>query len=135
MKLSTRSRYGARMMVDLASHYGEGFVQMEDISRRQGISFKYLEQLVPPLKKANLIESVRGPKGGHRLAKHPSEIAVGEIVRVLENDPGLSRCIENPGLCERSKACPTRRVWEMATEALYDTLNSVTLADLAGPSG
>ena len=93
MKLSTRSRYGTRMMLDLAQRYNRGPVQIGQIAKRQDISVKYLEQLVIPLKKAKFIESVRGPKGGHMLAKGPREITVGQVVEVLEGDMHLSVCL------------------------------------------
>ncbi len=130
MKLSTRSRYGARMMLDLAQHYDEGPVQMGDIAKRQGISVKYLEQLIIPLKKSNFIKSVRGPKGGHMLAKPPKKIALGEIVGVLEGGIDLADCIEKPEVCGRSSRCATRGVWEEASKAMYDKLNSITLYQL-----
>ena len=130
MKLSTRSRYGTRMMLDIAQHYDAGPVQIGDIARRQDISVKYLEQLVIPLKKADYVKSVRGPKGGYMLARHPKEITVGEIVKVLEGGVNLSDCIENPDLCEKSTDCLTRGLWEEATKAVYDTLNSVTLSEM-----
>ena len=127
MKFSTRSRYGTRMMADLAEHYSEGPIQVGEISRRQGISVKYLEQLIIPLKKGEFIKSVRGPKGGHMLAKHPADIKVGEIVSVLEGGIDLTGCVGNPDECFRSGDCPTRGVWEEATKAMYDKLNSITL--------
>jgi len=130
MKLSTRSRYGTRMMLDLAQHYDEGPVQIGAVSKREDISVKYLEQLIIPLKKANFIKSVRGPKGGHMLAKSPEEITVGEIVRILEGGINLSTCIENPEVCDRTTRCLTRGVWEEATKAMYDKLNSVTLSKM-----
>jgi len=130
VKLSTRSRYGTRMMLDMAQHYDAGPVQIGDIARRQDISVKYLEQLVIPLKKADYVKSVRGPKGGYMLAKHPKEITVGEIVTVLEGGVNLSDCIENPDICEKSTDCLTRGLWEEATKAVYDTLNSVTLSEM-----
>ena len=130
MKLSTRSRYGTRMMLDLAQHYDQGPVQIGDVSKRENISVKYLEQLIIPLKKANFIKSVRGPKGGHMLAKPPEEITVGEIVEILEGGINLSSCIENPEVCNRTTRCLTRGVWEEATKAMYDKLNSVTLSKM-----
>ena len=130
MKLSTRSRYGTRMMLDLAQHYDEGPVQIRNVSKRENISVKYLEQLIIPLKKANFIKSVRGPKGGHMLAKSPEEISVGEIVRILEGGINLSRCIENPEVCDRTSHCLTRCIWEEATKVMYDKLNSVTLSKM-----
>ncbi len=130
MKLSSRSRNGTRMMVDLAQHYDKGPIQIGDISKRQDISVKYLEQLVIPLKKADYIRSVRGPKGGHMLAKRPDEITVGEIVRILEGGIDLSVCIENPDACEKTGSCLTRGVWEEATKAMYEKLNSTTLSKM-----
>jgi Rrf2 family iron-sulfur cluster assembly transcriptional regulator len=131
MRLSTRSRYGTRMMIDLATHYSDGPVQMKDISIRQNVSVKYLEQLVIPLKKAKFIKSVRGPKGGHMLTRSPNKIRVGDIVRVLESQSCLVNCMENPALCGNFKACPTRKMWDMATQAVYDKLNSFTLLEMA----
>ncbi len=130
MKLSTRSRYGTRMMLDLAQRYDQGPVQIGEVSKRENISVKYLEQLIIPLKKANFIKSVRGPKGGHMLAKPPEEITVGEIVRILEGEINLSSCIEHPEVCDRTTRCLTRGVWEEATKAMYDKLNSVTLSKM-----
>jgi len=130
MKLSTRSRYGTRMMLDLAQHYDQGPVQIGDVSKREDISVKYLEQLIIPLKKANFIKSVRGPKGGHMLAKPPEEITVGEIVRILEGGINLTNCIENPEVCDRTSDCLTRGVWEEASKAMYEKLDSVTLSKM-----
>jgi Rrf2 family iron-sulfur cluster assembly transcriptional regulator len=131
MKLSTRSRYGTRMMFDLAEHYNDGPIQLGDISKRQDISVKYLEQLIIPLKKGDYINSVRGPKGGHMLAKRPEEITIGEIVNVLEGGIDLTGCVGNPDECQRSSSCPTRSVWEEGTKAMYDKLNSITLREMA----
>jgi Rrf2 family iron-sulfur cluster assembly transcriptional regulator len=130
MKLSTRSRYGTRMMLDMAQHYDEGPIQIGDMAKRQDISVKYLEQLIIPLKKANYVKSVRGPKGGHTLAKLPEEITVGEIVNVLEGGINLTDCIENPHKCDKSNSCLTRGLWEEATKAMYGKLNSVTLSEM-----
>jgi Rrf2 family protein len=130
MKLSTRSRYGTRLMVDLAQHYDQGPVQIREIARRQAISIKYLEQLIIPLKKAGYITSVRGPKGGHLLSKPPASITAGEIVRTLEKETGLVQCLESPEVCVRIEKCPTHNLWKRATQAFYDHLNGVTLAQL-----
>ncbi|MBW2092418.1 MAG: Rrf2 family transcriptional regulator [Deltaproteobacteria bacterium] len=130
MKLSTKTRYGARLLFDLARHYGQGPVNIGDIAKRQDISVKYLEQIIRPLKKADLVESVRGPKGGHVLAKNPSEISLGQIVRLLESGDELVECVEDPIKCERSSDCCVRRAWQEATIALYDKLNSTFLTDL-----
>ena len=130
MKLSTRSRYGTRMMADLAKHYDEGPVQIGSIAKRQDVSVKYLEQLVIPLKKSGFIKSIRGPKGGHMLSRPPDEITVGEIVKVLEGGIDLTGCIEEVASCERSGHCMIRKVWEEASNAMYETLNSKRLTDI-----
>ena len=130
MRLSTRSRYGTRMVLDLAKRFDEGPVKIGDIAEREGISVKYLEQLIIPLKQANFIKSVRGPKGGHMLSRPPENITVGEVVKALEGGTNLTACVENPDKCERSPDCVTRDVWEAASKAMYDKLGSMTLADL-----
>jgi Rrf2 family iron-sulfur cluster assembly transcriptional regulator len=130
MKLSTRSRYGTRLMLDMAQHYQEGPIQLGDIAKRQDVSVKYLEQIIIPLKKAHYIESVRGPKGGHILTRPPEEITVAEIVAVLEDGISLVQCVDEPSVCERAPACPTRLLWKEASEAMFDKLKAVTLADL-----
>ena len=130
MKLSTRSRYGTRMLLDLAQHYNQGPVQLGEIAKRQNISLKYLEQIIIPLKKAHYVESVRGPKGGHMLAKPPELITVGEIVALLEEGSSLVECAEHAELCERSPNCPTRLIWQEAAQAMFDKLKAISLADL-----
>jgi len=130
MKLSTRSRYGTRLMIDIARNSNNGPVRIHDIAKRQDISVKYLEQLIIPLKKVEYIKSVRGPKGGHLLGKPKGEITVGGIVRVLEKDTGLVPCVETADTCNMSDACVTRNLWLKATAAVYDILDSVTLSDL-----
>ncbi len=130
MKLSTRSRYGTRMMVDLAQHYNEGPVQAGDIAKRQDISLKYLEQLIIPLKAAKFIKSVRGPKGGHMLAQSPDDITMAQIVDVLEGGIELSGCVEDAETCKRSADCLIRGIWESTTKAMNDKLDSITLYDI-----
>ena len=133
MRLSTRSRYGTRMMIELAEHYEDGPVQIGEIAARQGISVKYLEQLIIPLKKAGYVKSVRGRKGGHMLAKPPDEINVGEIVALLEGGINLSECVDKPEICDRSATCLTRGIWETATDAMSRELNAITLSDMIEP--
>ena len=130
MKLSTRSRYGTRMVLNLAENYNEGPVQIGQIAKHLDVSVKYLEQLIIPLKKADLIKSVRGPKGGHILAKPPEKITVGEIVKILEGGIDLSDCIADPKICQNTEVCVTRSVWQEATDAMYEKLNSTTFADM-----
>lgn len=131
MKLSTKSRYGTRLLLDLAQSDGNSFVQLKEISKRQGISLKYLEQIIIPLKRARLVESSRGASGGYRLARPPERISVGEIVAILEGRKALTRCEIDPEVCERSESCSVRNLWKEATEALYDKLDGVSLSDLA----
>ena len=130
MKLSTRSRYGTRMLLDMAQHYNQGPVHLGDIAKRQNISLKYLEQIIIPLKKAHYVKSVLGPKGGHLLAKPPDQITVGEIVALLEEGINLVECTENPEVCDRAQTCPTRLIWREASHAMLDRLQAITLADL-----
>jgi Rrf2 family protein len=131
MKLSTRSRYGTRLLLDMAQHYDQGPIQLGDIAKRQEISLKYLEQIIIPLKKANYVLSVRGPKGGHFLAKPPEDITLGEIVTLLEAGASLVECSEHAEVCRRSATCPTRPIWKEAAQAMFDKLAAITLADLA----
>jgi Rrf2 family iron-sulfur cluster assembly transcriptional regulator len=130
MKISTRSRYGVRLLLDMASRYHEGPVHLADVAARQGISLKYLEQIIIPLKKANLIKSLRGPKGGHSLARPPAEITVGEVVALLEEGDTFLECSARPEACERAGFCLTREVWQGAAKAMFEHLNTITLADL-----
>jgi len=130
MKLSTRSRYGTRLLIDMAQHYNQGPIQLGEIAKRQDISVKYLEQIIIPLKKANYVTSVRGPKGGHFLARPPEKITLGEIVALLEEGPILMECSEHSEVCDRADTCPTRLVWKEVAQAMFDKLDSITLADL-----
>ena len=130
MKLSTRSRYGVRLLVDLARNGNQGPVQMGEISKRQDISVKYLEQLIRPLKQADMVNSVRGPKGGHLLAKKPEDITLGQIVRLFEGQSELVECISNPEKCSMSDDCQVRLAWGDATKVLYEKLDSTTIANL-----
>ena len=130
MKLSTRSRYGARILVDLARHRDQGPIQIGEISKRQDISVKYLEQLIRPLKQAKLVTSVRGPKGGHLLAEKPEKISLGQVVRLFEGQSDLVECVSYPEKCSMSDDCQVRLAWRDATEVLYNKLDSTTISDL-----
>jgi Rrf2 family iron-sulfur cluster assembly transcriptional regulator len=130
MRLSTRSRYGTRLMSDMAEHYGAGPVNLANVAQRQGISVKYLEQIIIPLKKANFVKSLRGPKGGYVLARPPEDITVGEIVALLEDGASLVECSDNTAVCQRAATCTTRLLWKEAAEAMFRELSSITLADL-----
>jgi Rrf2 family protein len=130
MKLSTRTRYGTRMLVDIARHGGQGPVQIGDVSKRQHISVKYLEQLIRPLKDAGIIKSIRGAKGGHILSQEPEQITLGEITRIFEVQSDLVACIGDPQKCSMSDDCQVRSVWQAATQAMYEKLDDTTIADL-----
>jgi Rrf2 family iron-sulfur cluster assembly transcriptional regulator len=130
MKLSTRSRYGTRLMLDMAQHYDDGPIHLANVARRQGISVKYLEQIIIPLKKAQYIQSVRGPKGGYILARAPEEVTVGEIVALLEEGTSFVECSDKDESCRRSSTCLTRRLWKEAAQAMFDKLHAITLADV-----
>jgi Rrf2 family transcriptional regulator, iron-sulfur cluster assembly transcription factor len=130
VKFSTKSRYGTRLLLDMAQHYNQGPIQLGEIARRQNISVKYLEQIIIPLKRARYVESMRGPKGGHVLAKPPEEITLAEIVALLEDGASMVDCAENAAVCERAESCPTRFIWQEASQAMFDRLKSITLADL-----
>ncbi len=130
MKLSTRARYGTRALLDLAQHYGEDVIPLKDIARRQQISLPYLEHLVGPLVDARLIQSVRGARGGLKLAKSPDAIRLSEVVCLLEGPIEPVDCIQSPGKCTRSKFCATRDVWGDMGRAMTSVLEQTTLADL-----
>ncbi len=130
MKLSTRSRYGTRLILDMAQHHGKTPIQLGEIARRQNISLKYLEQIIRPLKRAHYIKSFRGSKGGHMLNKPPDQITVGEVVALLEGGSILTHCSKNPEECSRADKCPTRYLWLEASNALFARLNQITFADL-----
>lgn len=117
-------------MVDLARHINQGPVQIGEISKRQDISVKYLEQLIRPLKQAGLVNSVRGPKGGHLLAVNPVNITLGQVVRLFEGQSDLVECVSNPDKCSMSDDCQVRQAWKDATMVLYEKLDSTTIADL-----
>ena len=130
MKLSTRSRYGTRLLLDMAEHYQGGPTQLGVIARRLGIAVKYLEQIIIPLKREGLVKSARGYKGGYMLARRPEEITVREIVVLLEGGLRLTACTELPESCERAETCVMRLVWQVAAEAMHQKLEGYTLADL-----
>ena len=117
-------------MVDLARHYGNGLVPLKDVAQRQGISEKYLWNLVAPLKTVALIRSTRGSSGGFTLTKAPSEINMKEIVCALEGYLCLVECVEDSSVCNRVQICATRDLWSALSEKIIQTLESVTLQDM-----
>ncbi|MCK4912601.1 MAG: Rrf2 family transcriptional regulator [Candidatus Omnitrophica bacterium] len=130
MKISTRSRYGSRLMLELALNYGKGPVFLRDIAKNEEISEKYLSQIVIPLKAKGLITSFRGMNGGYVLAKSPSQINLREIVELLEGGLELLGCIGNSSTCSRVAICVTRDIWDLVGKKIAQILESVTLEDL-----
>ncbi len=130
MKLSTKSRYGTRIIVDLASHFNEQPIQVSEISKRQGISVKYVEQLLRPLKKSGLISSIRGAKGGYILIKRPKDITLSLIINLFESHSNMIECVNNPEECDMSSDCRVRNAWELVNSALHHILDSITIADI-----
>ena len=131
MKLSTRSRYGMRAVLELASGYGEGPMQIRQIAQQQGLSAKYLEQLIAVLKSAGLVRSVRGPKGGYMLTRPPKELKLSEIFSVLEGPLVTVDCLQYANCCEHNMDCRTQRLWSQMQNAMQSVLESMTLQDLA----
>jgi Rrf2 family protein len=131
MKLSAKSRYASRILLDLALH-NEGVPhRVNDISERTGITVPFIEQIIKPLKHAGMVASKRGAAGGHQLNRSAEDITLGDIVRIMEGSVELSACLSDPGLCDRTKACLTRAAWQRATDAMLRELDTITLAELA----
>jgi Rrf2 family transcriptional regulator, cysteine metabolism repressor len=130
VKLSTKGRYATRALLDLALHYGKKPVLLKDISARQGISLRYLEQIISPLISAEILVSTRGPRGGVMLAKPPDQIRLIDFIQVLEGPVAPVECVINPGVCTRSVSCVARDVWDDLARAMCGVLESTTLKDL-----
>ena len=130
MKLSTKVRYGARAMLELATHYGKGPIELKEIAKRQDISVKYLEQVIIPLRTAGLVKAMRGSKGGYSLAKPPSEILLNDLVETLEGPLELIECLHNPAVCKKAQSCVTRDIWEEVQEAIGTIFRSISLEDM-----
>ncbi len=130
MKISTKIRYGTRAMLELASHYGEGPIELKEIAKKENISLKYLEQVIIPLRSAGLVKSVRGSKGGYSLAKSPPEICLNDLVEILEGPVDLIECLRDPKACQRSSFCVTRDIWKEVSEAINRIFHSVTLEEM-----
>lgn len=132
MKISTKGRYAVRVMLDLALNNTGECIRVKDIAGRQGISEKYLEQIMAVLNRAGYVKSVRGAQGGYRMAKDPGEYTVGMILRLTEGTMAPVACLEEGAPeCERSKTCETLEVWKKLYEAVNNVIDNVTVADLA----
>lgn len=131
VKISTKGRYALRMMLDLAEHQGDGYVALKDIAQRQGISKKYLEQIVPMLGRADVLRTTRGYQGGYRLARTPQEYTVGEILCLTEGGLAPVACLDqHPNPCPRCGACATLPMWEGLERVIRNYLDGITLQDL-----
>jgi len=130
MKLSTRTRYGIRAIIELAMNYGKGPLQIRVIAQRQDISVKYLEQLMTILRSAGFIRSIRGSKGGYLLASQPSQIKLCDVFDALEGNVTTVECVEDKNYCDRTADCVARQVWAQVQKAIKDVLQSITLQDL-----
>lgn len=133
MKLSSRSEYGLRAMVELAKAYGHGPVALADIARAQDLSEGYLEQIIAPLRRAGLVVATRGVKGGYALAASPDSISAGRVIRALEGPLDLIGCASEDATdasCRRELACGSRRLWIKLRDSILDVLDSTSLADL-----
>lgn len=130
MRISTKGRYALSIMVDLAIHNNGNFISLKDIATRQGISNKYLEQIIAMLNKAGYLETARGNNGGYKLAKSPSEYTVGEILRATEGDLAPILCLTKEGNCDKKEDCITCSFWEGLDKVINDYIDSKTLKDI-----
>lgn len=134
MRLSTRSRYGVRLMLALAGNQQKKPVFLKDIANSEEISEKYLSQIIIPLKGKGLVTTFRGAHGGYLLSRPASDITLRDIVEPLEGDLCLVDCVTNPGICSRANECATREVWDELSSLLLNFLETVTLEDLINKS-
>ena len=134
MKVSTRVHYGLRAMTELARSYGEGrLVSIAEIARSESLPLAYLEQLVGELRRAGLVEGVRGVRGGYRLSRAPREITVGDVYRVLEGEVAPVECTAedySPGACSREDGCLSRSIWDRVQQAILGVLDNESLQDI-----
>ena len=131
MMISSRGRYCLRVMIDLAEHQGESYIPMRDVAKRQGISLKYMEKILPVLVKSNIVEGLQGKSGGYRLTRKPEEYTLGEILRLTEGSLAPVACLECGAVpCDRATECRTLPIWTELDRRINEYLDSVTVADL-----
>ncbi|RQD67326.1 MAG: Rrf2 family transcriptional regulator [Desulfonatronovibrio sp. MSAO_Bac4] len=130
MKLSTTIRYGTRLMLDMAEQKGKGPIRIKTIAKRQGISEKYLEKIVRLLRKAGLVDGLRGPGGGYMLAVPPDKITLADILEAVQGKVELCPCLNEPEQCEKHEDCKTRKVWNDINQTIWMKLKGITLTDL-----
>jgi len=132
LKLSTKGRYGLRALVDLALNSEPDAVSISSIALRQGISERYLEQLMAKLKKAGIVAAIRGAQGGYILSRDPHEITIGDVLRALEGNLNAVDCpaILDAGICRGSEHCAAKMVWKKINDVINQTVNGIRLSDL-----
>ncbi len=131
MMISTRGRYALRVLIDLAEHTDGGYIPMKEIAEREGISLKYLEQIVPVLSKNGFLEGVHGKGGGYRLLKSPDECRLGDILRLTEGDLAPVACLEcGAKPCDRAFECRTYPIWTEFYRIVNEYFDGITLADV-----
>ncbi|HMK61529.1 MAG TPA: Rrf2 family transcriptional regulator [Dissulfurispiraceae bacterium] len=130
MKLSKRTRYGFRLMVELAKSFNDGPISIKEIAKGQNLSSKYLEQIIIQLKTVAPIKAVRGPKGGYMLSLSPSKISLKSLFDILEGSSGIVECVQEPSKCIKADGCPSRRIWKSLEDRISEAFNSTTLEDL-----
>ncbi len=136
MRLSARTEYGVRAMMVLALNHENGLIPLKDIAITEKISYQYLEQIFPLLKKSVLVESVRGVHGGYRLARDPEKVSVGDIIRAVEGPIALSKCVtegqdyDRSSCCKYPEDCATRNVWEKLRDHITLFIDNISLADM-----
>ncbi len=130
MKLSTKSRYGTRAMMDIALHSNSGSCMLKDISQRQDVSAKYLDHILSSLRKAGLIKNIRGKYGGYSLTRPSAEITMKDIIGAVEGSIAPVECVDSSSACDKTGICSARDLWVRVKEAIEDVLESTTLANL-----
>lgn len=131
MLISTRGRYALRVMIDLAEHQNSGFIPMKEVAQRQGLSLKYVEQILPALTKNNLIQGLQGKGGGYRLNRKPDEYLVGEILRLTDGDLVPVSCLHcNTEECDRADECKTHSMWQKFYDMTNSYFDGITISDL-----
>lgn len=130
MKISTKGRYALKMLLDLAEHQNCGFVALKDIADRQGISKKYLEQIIPLLNQSDILKTIRGSQGGYRLAQTPDKYTVGDILRLTEGSLSPAPCVEEPAECESGEDFALLWVWQGLYKTINEYLDGITLQDI-----
>jgi len=130
MKISTRTRYGLRLLVYLAGGEPDTLIQVKEIAKHEDVPAKYLEQIIRPLKKAGMLKVVRGAKGGYFMGRSPETISVKDVFDVLENGTYLIDCLENENVCAHKKFCSTFDFWDNFNKVINEYLEGVTIADI-----